>query len=68
MASAISTNPNAMVTRLVLRDGASTNSLLAQVAKTRGEMLAAQAEEARSETPSKALLTPTNGAEVDLLV
>ena len=68
MSNAIGTSPSVMVTRIAQRDGASTNSLLAQVAKARGDMLAAQAEEARSETPSKAMLQPTNGAEVDLLV
>jgi hypothetical protein len=68
MSNAIGTSPTVMVNRIALRDGSSTSTLLAEVAKSRGEMIAKQAEQVRTEEPSKALLSPTNGAEVDLLV
>jgi hypothetical protein len=40
MSNAIGTSTTVMVNRIALRDGASTNTLLAEVAKSRGEVIA----------------------------
>ena len=65
MSNAIGTSPSAMITRIADREGASSATLLAKVAQLRGAMAT---EQAQPETTAKALLQPTNGAEVDLLV
>ena len=64
---AIGTSTSVMVNRIAASEGASTNSMLAQVAKLRGEMALAHQKSAPETTPDH-VKNPLNGAEVDLLV
>ena len=65
--SAIGLSPSVMINRIATNEGASVNSMLAQVAKLRGEMALAHQKSAPETTPDY-VKNPLNGAEVDLLV
>lgn len=67
MSNALGTSTSVMINRIATRDGASANTLLAQVAKMRGEMALAQSK-AEPEAMPDFVRNPLNGAEVDLLV
>lgn len=66
MSNALGTSTSVMINRIAIREGATSNALLAQVARMRGELALAQnkAEPGDSEVQRQ----PVNGAEVDLLV
>lgn len=67
MSNALGTSTSVMLNRIALREGASANTLLAQVAKMRGEMAIIQGK-AEPEALPDLVRNPINGAEVDLLV
>ena len=67
MSNGLSVSPSVMINRIATREGASANTLLAQVAKMRGEMALTQ-NMAEPEALPDAVRKPINGAEVDLLV
>lgn len=67
MSNALGTSTSVMINRIATREGASTNTLLAQVAKMRGEMALTQ-NKAEPEALPGLVRNPVNGAEVDMLV
>ena len=69
MGSAIGIAPSVMINRIVHQNGAPQGGHLLEVARLRGEMMQAQAENAASPVPTtKPVDAPLNGAEVDLLI
>lgn len=69
MTNPIGIGPSVMITRIAQNEGASLATQLAKVAQLRMEMAIAQAEKAEHDVPAeRALSSPANGAEVDLLV
>lgn len=67
MSNALGSSTSVMINRIAAREGASANTLLAQVAKMRGEMAVTQGK-AEPEALPAVVRNPVNGAEVDLLV
>ena len=67
MSNALGTSTSVMLNRIALREGASANTLLAQVAKMRGEMALTQ-NKVEPEALPDLVRKPINGAEVDMLV
>lgn len=67
MSNALGSSTSVMINRIATREGASPNTLLAQVAKMRGEMALTQNKAEPAALPDS-MLNPINGAEVDLLV
>ncbi|KFL29289.1 hypothetical protein JP75_22215 [Devosia riboflavina] len=67
MSNALGTSTSVMINRIATREGASANTLLAQVAKMRGEMALTQSK-AKPEALPDIVRNPINGAEVDLIV
>lgn len=67
MSNALGTSTSVMINRIATREGASANTLLAQVAKMRGEIALTQNKAEREALPD-IVRNPVNGAEVDMLV
>ena len=67
MSNALGTSTSVMINRIAAREGASAQTLLAQVAKMRGEMALTQNKAAPEALPD-IVRNPVNGAEVDMLV
>ena len=67
MSNSLGSSTSVMINRIATREGASANTLLAQVAKMRGEMAVTQGK-AEPEALPDLVRNPINGAEVDLLV
>ncbi|SMQ86288.1 hypothetical protein SAMN06295905_3592 [Devosia lucknowensis] len=69
MGTGIGIAPSVMINRIVHEKGVPQGGHLLEVARLRGEMMQAQAENAASPVPTtKPAEAPLNGAEVDLLV
>lgn len=69
MATGIGISPAVMVNRMVHEKSVPQSGHLLEVARLRGEMMQAQADNAASPLPTtKPAEAPVNGAEVDLLV
>ncbi|MBN9334990.1 hypothetical protein [Devosia sp.] len=67
MSNALGTSTSVMINRIATREGASASTLLAHVAKIRGEMAITQGK-AEPEALPDLVRNPINGAEVDMLV
>ena len=69
MATGIGISPAVMINRMVHEKSVPQSGHLLEVARLRGEMMQAQADNAASPLPTtKPAEPPVNGAEVDLLV
>lgn len=69
MATGIGISPAVMINRMVHEKSVPQSGHLLEVARLRGEMMQAQADNAASPLPTtKPAEAPVNGAEVDLLV
>ena len=69
MATGIGISPAVMVNRMVHEKSVPQSGHLLEVARLRGEMMQAQADNAASPLPTtKPAEAPVNGAEVDLLI
>lgn len=67
MSNALGTSTSVMINRIATREGASASTLLAHVAKMRGELTLTQSK-AEPEALPALVRNPVNGAEVDMLV
>lgn len=69
MSTNIAISPAVMINRMVHEKGVPPGAQLAEVARLRGQLIQANAENAAAPLPTTAPTTsPANGAEVDLLI
>lgn len=69
MSNTVGISPSVMINRLAHESGAPEAASLAEVAKLRGKLAIAQADElATAEKPDPADRTVVNGAEVDFYI
>jgi hypothetical protein len=69
MSTGIGVSPAVMINRIVHEKGVPQGAHLLEVARLRGQMMQAKAENAAAPLPTAAPTTsPVNGAEVDLLI
>ena len=69
MSTGIGISPSVMINRMVHEKGVPQGGHLLEVARLRGQMMQAQAENAASPLPTNAPAeAPLNGAEVNLLI